>query len=50
MSSDESASLSVSDAPVPDQIWNGVVALMRGTFIVSATATATAGAIPERSS
>jgi hypothetical protein len=45
MSSDESASLSVSDAPVPDQIWNGVIALMRGTFIVSATAVAVAGAL-----
>jgi hypothetical protein len=49
VSSDESAPAALSDAPVPDRIWDGMVALLRGTFIVTTTAVAVALGWPRRS-
>jgi hypothetical protein len=45
VSSDESTPATLSDVPVPDRIWDGMVALLRGTFIVTTTAVAVAGAL-----
>jgi hypothetical protein len=45
MSSDESVPATLGDTPVPDRLWDGMVALLRGTFIVAATAVAVSGAL-----
>jgi hypothetical protein len=40
MSSDESPPAALDDTPVPDRIWDGLIAWMRGTFVVASTALA----------